>query len=101
MNAVIISGFTVGLAGVIAQNAWYYWHRRRLQVLAGVLTAVAVGLLDWGAHMAHRDIFPLLILAAAISSVAGSLAFVAFMAEVKHQGWAAVSKRMSGRERKS
>jgi len=99
VNAALISGFVVGLAGVITQNAWYYWHRWRLQVLAVALTATGTFLLVWGAGMAHRSILVVLIFALLVLAVAGSLAFVAFMAEVKHQGWIPVVKRMSSRDR--
>ena len=94
MNAALISGFAIGLAGVIIQNAWYYWHLRRLQVLSLALGIGAALLVTWGAEKAHRSVTAVLIFAIAVLAVAGSLAFVAFMAEVKHQGWVQVVKRM-------
>lgn len=97
MNAALISGFIIGLAGVITQNAGSYWHSRRLGWLAGALEIGAGLLLGWGARMAHRDIFTVVLAACIVLSVAGSLAFVGFMAEVKHQGWMPVVKRMGGR----
>ena len=65
---------------------------------------LAVGgalLIGWGAGMAHKNIAVILTLAIAVLACAGSLAFVAFMAEVRHQGWVAVVKQMRPRERQS
>ena len=101
MNAAIIAGFALGLAGVILQNAWYDWHRRLLRWLSWGFGFAGSFLLSWGAGMAHRSIIAVLITALLILAVAGSLAFVAFMAEVRHQGWTPVVKRMTERERKS
>ncbi len=97
MNAALISGFLVGLAGVITQNAWYYWHLQRLRWLSVALEAGAGLLLAWGAGRAHRSIIAVLLSGALILAVAGSLAFVAFMAEIKHQGWVPVIKRMTAK----
>ena len=103
MNAALISGFTIGLAGVITQNAWYYFRRRALQVLAYALEIGSGILLIWGAESSRRGfaaVFAVVICAVAALSVAGSLAFTAFMAGVTHTGRDAVVKRMMKRERK-
>lgn len=97
MNAAIISGFLVGLAGSITQNAWYYWRRKPLRWLAWAEIAAGAGLLTWGADMAHQRIAAVVLLGAFLLAVGGTLAFVAFMAEVRHQGWIPVVKRMNGR----
>ena len=76
MNAALISGFATGLAGVVAHNAWYYWHLQRLRWLAVALEAGGSLLLGWGAGMAHKSIILVLPAAAAFLAAAGSLAFV-------------------------
>ena len=101
MNAALISGFVIGITGAVLQNAWYYWHRKPLLWLAAVLEIGGSLLLGWGADMAHRSIIVVAAAAAFVLSVAGSAAFIAFMAEVRHQGWVPVVKRMSERHRKS
>lgn len=100
MNAALISGLIVVLAGVIMQNAWYYWRRRWQQWTAGALELAGSLLVGWGADMARKSITVVLVGAALVLAVAGSLAFVAFMAEVKRQGWMSVVKRMSERRAK-
>ena len=103
MNALLISGFAGGLAGVITQNAWYYYRRRVLRWLAYALEIGSGILLIWGAESSRRGfaaVFTVVLIAAAVLSVAGSLAFTTFMAAVGHQGRHAVVKRMMERGRK-
>ena len=104
MNAVIISGFLTGLAGIITQNAWFYWHRKPLRWLSAGLEAAGAVLLTWGTGMSHRGLLAVtavLVVCVFILAVGGSLAFVAFMAEIRHQGWASVVRRMMDRKQVS
>lgn len=97
MNAAIVSGFLAILAGIIAENAHVYWHRKWLRWLSLGLNIPGALLLTWGADMAHRSILAataVVVCAAFVLAVGGSLAFIAFMAEVRHQGWAPVVRRM-------
>jgi hypothetical protein len=100
VNAAIISGFPIVITGMITQNAWLYWHRKRLRWLSAALDVSGTLLLVWGAVSAHRGYLAAVAVVLAgvtVLDVAATLAFVSVMAGVRHQGWMLVVKRMTER----